>query len=658
MGRVKFYSIYDMNISENLSNIKKIVENFNNEKTEYNINDIIEFYNITKYIDTKCYKNCLLDWTERDILKIEKTVKKYKSIISCYLKSISNETIIVIYKEIDYCYKEDFFKLLEKYKIYEKISEQAFDILLHTKSVFLEYILYNKKMTYYYGNIIRQRFFEDIESAEIILDYYEAKSINNEKTIYFPKVLTSQDKEEIIKKYVNSENPNLNYLILINNIRNREELSISDKTRLESIRKTKIENNKLFDKNNGFEYGVEVRFSNKQHDIIEFSEKKHILKYSYDIKWIHENKDYNTILNNFIYLFEYVDNQARVTLVSKKSELGFSEKFFGIKSRNEYETGITFNVKYMLSTMQIIGYYRQLNKLNIRLEDIIEWFFKVYILEEFNIENYNVTMPSKGSTYFEKCKSILPEIDYILKQYNLLAEDGNINQELLEISSTPVLFEKSNSLINGKYIYANYKSNEFNNLCYYFFSDQCVLRYTPKIKSKYKNFYKLLINENVTINDYPMPCQMILNNIINQGYIFIDSNGYIKIKDKKLLVIVKDLNDNEVICYWKYPLEYRNKIDELVKRNMLKKESCLFSKPEQDYFNYYLNQRSFSNSLDLRNKYLHGNKLKYNDEDTHYKNYMVFVKIIILIIIKINDELCMQEELKNNKENENKTNCI
>ncbi len=303
MGRVKFYSIYDMNISENLSNIKKIVENFNNEKTEYNINDIIEFYNITKYIDTKCYKNCLLDWTERDILKIEKTVKKYKSIISCYLKSISNETIIVIYKEIDYCYKGDFFELLEKYKIYEKISEQAFDILLHTKSVFLEYILYNKKMTYYYGNIIRQRFFEDIESAEIILDYYEAKSINNEKTIYFPKVLTSQDKEEIIKKYVNSENPNLNYLILINNIRNREELSISDKTRLESIRKTKIENNKLFDKNNGFEYGVEVRFSNKQHDIIEFSEKKHILKYSYDIKWIHENKDYNTILNNFIYLF-------------------------------------------------------------------------------------------------------------------------------------------------------------------------------------------------------------------------------------------------------------------------------------------------------------------------------------------------------------------
>jgi len=50
---------------------------------------------------------------------------------------------------------------------------------------------------------------------------------------------------------------------------------------------------------------------------------------------------------------------------------------------------------------------------------------------------------------------------------------------------------------------------------------------------------------------------------------------------------------------------------------------------------YYLNQRSFSNSLDLRNKYLHGNKLKYNDEDTHYKNYMVFVKIIILIKIKI-----------------------
>lgn len=309
---------------------------------------------------------------------------------------------------------------------------------------------------------------------------------------------------------------------------------------------------------------------------------------------------------------------------------------------------MTFNLKNMLSMLQIIAYYKELNKINIRLEDIIEWFFKTYILEEFNIENFIVKMPSKDSTYFEKCKSILPEIDYILKQYNVLIEDGTIDQELLEISSTSVLFENVNSLIHNKYIYGNDESVEFNNLCYYFFSDQCMLHYTKKFKSKYSSFYNLLINEDITTDDYTGYSKRLLENLINQGYIFIDSNGFIRITDEKLLIIIRDLNDNEVISYWKYPTTYREKIDELIMKNILTVKSSLFSKQEQDYFNFYLNQRSFSNTFDLRNKYLHGNKLKDDDENTHYNNYMLFLKLTILIIIKINDELCMQEELKNN----------
>jgi len=311
---------------------------------------------------------------------------------------------------------------------------------------------------------------------------------------------------------------------------------------------------------------------------------------------------------------------------------------------------MTFNIKNMLSMLQIIAYYKELNKINIRLEDIIEWFFKSYLLEEFNIENFIVRMPSKDSTYYEKCKSILPEIDYILKQYNLLVEDGVIDQELLEVSSTSVLYERVKSLINNKYIYGNEKSEEFNNLCYYFFSAQCLLHYTDKFKSKgYDSFYKLLISENVRSDDYSGYTKRLLNNIIDKGYVFIDSNGYIRIKDEKLVIILNDLYNNEVISYWKYPQKYRKIMDELIKKDVFVIGNSLFSKQEQEYFNFYLNQRSFNNTFDLRNKYLHGNKLKDDDENTHYNNYMLFLKLMILIIIKINDELCIKEQLKNNK---------
>lgn len=535
-------------------------------------------------MDTECYKNYKLNWSEDDISKIKDVIKKYKGIIARYIKSISNENITTKYMEIQddyYDYREDFFELLEKYKTYENISECIFSELLHTPKVFLEYILRNKNMTYYHGNAIRERFYEDSEYAEIILDYYEAKHTGDIKTLYFPKELTTDDKEKIIKNYIDSENPNLNYLRLINNIQNRDELSISDKTRLASIKKTKIENDKLFSNSAGIEYGAEVRFSKSQRDVVEFTKEKHIFKYSYDIRWIHENTDFNTLLNNFIHLFGYVDRQMRITLIGKESELGTTEKFLGVKSKNEYEIGMTFNIKNMLSILQIIAYYKELNKINIRLEDIIEWFFKTYLPEEFGIQNYFGKMPSKDSTYYEKCKSILPEIDYILKQFNLLVEDGIIDQELLEVYSTSILFESVKSLIDTKYIYGNDKSQEFNNICYYFFSDQCLLHYTEKYKNKkYTSFYELLLKENVKANDYSGYSERLLNYVIDNGYVFIDLDDYIRVKDKRMITILNDLYNNEVINYWKYPLKYREKMDELIEKDMLLKGSTLFSKQE------------------------------------------------------------------------------
>ena len=45
----------------------------------------------------------------------------------------------------------------------------------------------------------------------------------------------------------------------------------------------------------------------------------------------------------------------------------------------------------------------------------MEWFFNEYIKEEFNINEFIVKLPSENTSYFEKCRSILPEIDRIFK---------------------------------------------------------------------------------------------------------------------------------------------------------------------------------------------------------------------------------------------------
>ena len=70
---------------------------------------------------------------------------------------------------------------------------------------------------------------------------------------------------------------------------------------------------------------------------------------------------------------------------------------------------------------------------------------------------------------------------------------------------------------------------------------------------------------------------------------------------------------------------------------MIRYGSTLLSEPEQDYFNYIFNNSEFDNSIGLRNKYTHGNQSI--DEDQNKKDYYTILRLLILIVMKINDEL-------------------
>ena len=71
--------------------------------------------------------------------------------------------------------------------------------------------------------------------------------------------------------------------------------------------------------------------------------------------------------------------------------------------------------------------------------------------------------------------------------------------------------------------------------------------------------------------------------------------------------------------------------------------SSLLSKPEWEYFNYVLNKAEFSNGLDLRNKYIHDtNSL---DERKQQDDYIFLLKMFIILVIKINEEFCLQEKI-------------
>ena len=277
-----------------------------------------------------------------------------------------------------------------------------------------------------------------------------------------------------------------------------------------------------------------------------------------------------------------------------------------------------------------------------RLEDIIEWFFDRYLKENFGIENFSISMPSKDSTFFEKCKSVLPEIDHILKEYKYYVEDGQVDPELVSISSEHMFFKDIPSKVKDKYVYL--KNSDYNNLIdYYFFSDQCMLAYLENLDNKYDNFFKLIVKEDIKYNDYPEYDKKDLDWLIKEKLIFEDDKGFLKIKNEERIMIYAELHYKEVISYWRKSEKIRNEIKQMIKEDRLEIGSSLFSRNEQDYFNFYLNMSEFIDGYDIRNSNLHGTQIGDRKSDVHYSRYLQIVLLIVLIIIKINDDICLSK---------------
>ncbi len=637
VDRVKFYSNSDMTTAYNFNKAIEVSKLITDK--DYTINEILEFYNILKIFNPEYLKYQNEDIRDNCI----KTSKQINKMIGKFCYNIDENNIEEYLNDVEFNYVEDFFEIIDKYKIYERISKEKISDLLDKKTSYLHIILHNKNVVFVYDEIIREKLLKNRDSAELLLDEFEVDHSGNYIPRTFPKSLTNEDKNIILVNYINSEFANLNYLRLIVNLQATNELNVYDKTKLLAKRKVEEQEKKLFENNPGIEMSTLVLFKENLKETVEYNIKDQNWEFSYDINWIKENKnDNSTLLNNFIYLFEYVDRQMRWNLVSNINSMGVFERDIFMRSKRDYHIGAAFNRLNQLADIQMYGYCVQLQKLNVRIEDVLEWFFNYYLVKEFNIENYNISFPSKDSNYLEKCRTILPEIDSCLKQFNYLVEDGKIDPELLQISSTHLFFKDVKSLLKNKYVYSN--GREYDLIAYYFFSDQCMLSYVEKKKKSYKNFYELLLTEKIKKEEVVKYEQSSLKKLIDDNYIYIDDDGYIRIKNKVQITILYDLYNNDVISYWKLNEKQRKEIDVLVEKGLLRFESTLFSKPEQDYLNYYLNKSEFINSLDLRNMYGHGTQ-PFGNEDIHHSNYIRFLKLFVLIIIKINDELCIKDEL-------------
>lgn len=632
--RVKYYSTNDLSAGFYLKRIEDIICNFVVEKKRVDINEIIELYNIQQFFHNRIYS---IHWTKQQLNDYSEIVSDFSKVIGKFFSRINIDTIESMFDTIYYDYRNDFWKLIEKYKVYDKISVEQFRKIILNKHFILNDVLKCKNIVKKFSDEIITYMEKNPFCAEIILSYYLEKHDRNIESLYFPVELSNEKKTLILDKYIASNSSNINYLKLIFESNSTNNLRLPDRLKLKAKRKYDEEIETLFKEGTGFEYGAKVSFSNKIDEEFKFeTDDNRILSVLYSAKWIKENLDYPTLLNNFIYLFGYTDLQFRSLHVSRESQMSIIEKALGIKGRKEYPTGIAFQQIQMLAQLQMIGYCNELEKYNIFLEDIIEWFFCNYLEEEFNVKGFCFNKSSHTVSYLEKCRNIAAEFDNILKRFKIYCEDGEIDDELLHISTEHIFIKDIPSMLSNKYIYPC--GNDYQTISNLLFSDQSIIHYLPKLSNNYNSFYCLLEKENVyydMFEDYQIPS---IDWLIDHNIIKIDNKKRIMPYWEKIKIL-NELYQHDVVCF-SYMKKYQSIIMELNKMGLVQFSSSLFSRPEQDYYNYLFNKSEFDNGLDIRNSYTHGTQRV--DENQNKQDYFIFLRIMILIVIKINEEFCLK----------------
>ncbi|MBS4204315.1 hypothetical protein [Lederbergia citrea] len=637
MKRVKFFSTTDLAVGGYLNRVEKIILNFN-ENIEPSINDILELYNCTLYIDNKVFFS---QWSDEHKEKLKARCKIIKGFIARYFSSINEMNIELLVETLHWQYKDDLLKLFVQYHLRERIDEKIFANIL-TKNIFsITQVCQQPQLVEYYEIVVKHSLLERPSNAELLFDKYIVDSRTNKKQLHFPKSLSKDEMNALITNYIDSTEANTSYLQLIINNHNTKEFSVTDEHRWKAKKRKESIERELFSNSLGVSFEYKFVFQKDAPELVQHKLDGKVLEIVYDQTYLEQELEFETILNNFIWIFEFIDSNGRINFVNNISTRTSILDVIQLKAKRDYPVNEAFKISETLSDASMALYYSFLKKKNVRLEDVLEWFFKVYLKEDFTVSDYVFTAPSKGSSYREKCRDILPEIEYVLQQFKCYVDYGEINHEMLALSSSGLPLNQVPSLIKNKYIY---KKDILNPIFYHLFSDQTLLGYLENPGKDSATFYDLLVKHKVHIDEFKDYQRTELQYLIDSDYISIN-DGFLMWKNPARIKILYELYHYNVISMYRLSDMLQAEVKLMHQENLVVFESSLFSKSEQDMFDYYLNNSKFQNGPQLRNKYAHGRlgNAANSNEDINYKNYLLILKLLITIIIKINEDFCLYE---------------
>lgn len=642
--RVCFFSEYDLSVGYHLELAEKRVIEIANDNIPQDLEGIIELWHIRRFIESDCK---LLRWSDEDFARLKSATEGYKAIIARFFNCLNPQTIKDEFEALEeYEYQKTFWQIIDSFNLYKIIFPEVVREILSNDTSNLRDVLCSQGVVEKFKVIIREELLSNEDSACILLGIYVAKrDAKSEDKLYLPSNLSLEDKEQIINKYLDSKRPNLNYVRLITQVKNdKNKITLSPKTRLKAKRLADKLNKELLDdpRTSKIRSSVNVCFSLEEGipplkvDINE----QGIHSHTYSVSYVKSCDNQQRIL----YcggILGWLNNHFLLNLINKKTEVGGMENLFMDKGIDSYPANIVFNKKEMLSQTMLYAYDKVLQKLGSSFVNELKQYYEEHLRKEYDYPSLVINFPLLNDSFLNKCRVLCPELDAIVKQYNTFIEYDEIDEELIRLSS-PLKVEEGKSFLTNKYYDINIENKDIDMVLRGLFnSGNYILHYVEPFKGKgYHSLVELLEQEETVLySNYSDRQKTLLDILIQQEIISVNPQGYLYIVSKTKIEILESLWIYKVCSYWHYDDEGRKILDEYLAKGWLVTDDHLLSSPEREYFSYYLDNMMFTNGKAYRNHYVHGSTTSVDDENEHLNAYYTFLKLLVILLLKIEDDL-------------------
>ena len=553
-------------------------------------------------------------------------------------ETLASSGILGIYEELEKQYATQFWGLVHACGAETLISGEEIDELLSRHVECLASILENDKLVKLFDTELGKSLIDNpYYSAELIIREYATES-RNQNAIHLPKCLSQGDFDSIMAGYLDDQRVNPNLMAALFNWpsgTSKCRFSPSPSVKVRAKRAYDEAMDELFRQGTGLKYGAGVQINPEQIACKGIKVDGFALTYSFSETWLGKYTDRASIMNNCRYLLDVVDRSGLMAAPAHSHEESGLLATLGPHVLGEYRMNTISKMRESLANVEVVAYANFLESRGTRLEDALEWTYKVYFEEEYSVSGFTLALPSRGASWLDKCKSIGPEIERSVKSYSLFSRIGKIDGDYFPYESFKS-FGDLDALTDKKYVIGG---TCFERWGFYLFSDQCMLTYRRGHDDRARCFFDLISKAIVTIDDYDAAYADTLQQLVERQLVSeCEETGALSPTPRS--ICLKAVWDKGAIALGRCGNDDLTLIDGLVSDEMLSYSGKLFTPDEGAYLDYMFNDASFPNSQGLRNRYDHAHSLIADPDAASIRSdYYRMLTLLVAITLKINDEL-------------------